>query len=311
MKILAILPLYPPHSLVGSWLSTHQLLRHVAKTHDVQVGITRSRIRPYIFEGVDVSSIRFEPEILEAMRAAEVLITHAGDNGKAARLSRHLGVAHMRMVHGQETELDTADLVVFNAEATREAMDCPVPSIVVHPPVDPAEYRSDHIGEHVTIVNCTKPKGITTAWKAAELLPHRRFLGVRGHYGYQVIPRAANFRVIDAVADIRQVFARTRILLMPSEYETYGRVGVEAFASGIPVIAHPTPGLKEALGSAGIFIDRHNAEEWAEEIERLHNPADWEQASEQALDRSAELHPADDLDRFQEALESVDCLVAA
>ncbi|MFE4971343.1 glycosyltransferase [Kitasatospora sp. NPDC056651] len=51
-----------------------------------------------------------------------------------------------------------------------------------------------------------------------------------------------------------RVYARSRVVLMPSSHESWGRVGVEAFASGIPVIAHPTPGLAECLGHAGIYV---------------------------------------------------------
>ncbi|WP_262928542.1 glycosyltransferase family 4 protein [Streptomyces sp. CBMA152] len=47
------------------------------------------------------------------------------------------------------------------------------------------------------------------------------------------------------------VYSRSRVILMPSLYESWGRVAVEAFASGIPVIAHTTPGLVESMGEAG------------------------------------------------------------
>ncbi|MFI1769152.1 glycosyltransferase family 4 protein [Streptomyces sp. NPDC020800] len=58
------------------------------------------------------------------------------------------------------------------------------------------------------------------------------------------------------------VYSRSRVMLMPSLYESWGRVAVEAFASGIPVIAHPTPGLVESLGEAGIFAYRDDLNAW-------------------------------------------------
>ena len=41
---------------------------------------------------------------------------------------------------------------------------------------------------------------------------------------------------------------------MPSQEETWGRVAIEAISSGIPVIANPTEGLREALDYCGIYI---------------------------------------------------------
>lgn len=65
------------------------------------------------------------------------------------------------------------------------------------------------------------------------------------------------------------VWSRTKVLLIPSNYETYGMVGVEAIASGIPTIAHPTDGLCESLGDAGWFIPRDDVDEWQRVIELL------------------------------------------
>lgn len=39
--------------------------------------------------------------------------------------------------------------------------------------------------------------------------------------------------------------------------------------SGIPVIAHPTAGLKEALGPAGLFRDRDDPKSWCSLIDEL------------------------------------------
>jgi glycosyltransferase involved in cell wall biosynthesis len=88
-------------------------------------------------------------------------------------------------------------------------------------------------------------------------MPRQGFLFVVGAYGRQVRPRLANVQVIPPVAWDRMreaVYARTRVLLMPSEYESYGRCGVEAAHAGVPTIAHPTgvtPGV--ALITVEVF----------------------------------------------------------
>jgi len=47
------------------------------------------------------------------------------------------------------------------------------------------------------------------------------------------------------VHDMREVYGRARIILMPSLYESYGRVAVEALATGIPSIVAPTLGSRK------------------------------------------------------------------
>lgn len=57
---------------------------------------------------------------------------------------------------------------------------------------------------------------------------------------------------------------------MPSVYESFGMAGVEALASGIPVIAHPTPGLLESLGDGATFIDRADTAAWVRAVDELY-----------------------------------------
>jgi glycosyltransferase involved in cell wall biosynthesis len=197
-----------------------------------------------------------------------------------------------------------ASLVVFNAEWSAAAAPAPCPSIVVRPPVDPAAYRTTP-GDAFTLVNLSEPKGVKVAWRLAEQAPDVPFLGVRGGYGEQIVPRAPNFTVIDQVRDMRAVYGRTRVLLMPSLHESWGRVGVEAMCSGIPVIAAPTPGLLESLGSAGLFVDRTDERGWLDAVRRLRDPAEWAIWSQRALQRSAELDPAADIDLFIESITAL------
>ena len=58
------------------------------------------------------------------------------------------------------------------------------------------------------------------------------------------------------------MFARTRILLMPSASESYGRVGVEAMLSGIPSSPPAAQGMREAIGTAATYIERQDVARW-------------------------------------------------
>lgn len=122
------------------------------------------------------------------------------------------------------------------------------------------EYRTQP-GDCATLVNLNADKVGELFWQVAAWTPQWKFLGVQSAYGQQIMPppRLPNGEVLDGVPgqQMREhVYSRSRVMLMPSLYESWGRVAMEAFASGIPVIAHPTPGLVESLGEAGIFAYR-------------------------------------------------------
>ena len=160
----------------------------------------------------------------------------------------------------------------------------------------------------MTMVNLTVSKGCEVFYELARRRRGDRFLGVLGAYGHQIIRQIPNVGIQQHTGNMRDdVYARTRVLLMPSDYESWGRVAVEAMCSGIPVIAHPTDGLRESLGDAGIFCDRDDVDAWQRELERLDDPREYAAASNLAARRSDELDriARDDLAAWEEALEKV------
>lgn len=306
MRVLAVTPHYLPHSRVGAWIATHRFLQHLATLgHDTAVLSLRYRGEPYA-----VDSVVVESGVLGRHSSrpawADVIISHAGDGGIGLSYAADYGKPSVRMVHGHGYgEIGETDLAVFNSYSLLGASGWSGRSIVCHPPTFPDEHRVEQAGSSITIVNCTQDKGIKAAWRVAEQMPDRPFLGVKGGYGHQVTPRCSNFTVVPITKDMRTVWAQTRVLLAPSIFETWGMVGVEALASGIPVIAHPTPGLQESLGDAGIFVDRDDTDGWVTQLRRLEDPDEYADASAAALARSAELDPTESLDRFADAVESL------
>lgn len=304
MKVLGATINYPPASRVGSWLATHQYLRHMAaKGHEVAVLSRDHRGLPYAIDDVVVESGAAGRRSTRP-QWADVIVTHCGDTGRGG-LAASAGRPSVRFAHGHISESDVveADLVAWNSESIRGGR----PGIVCRPPTVAVDHLVERTGDHVTLVNLTRDKGLKTAWDASEMLPHHRFLGVKGGYGHQETPRPPNWTTWPTQPDMRRVWAETRILLMPSAYETWGMVGVEAMTNGIPVIAHPTPGLSESLGDAGIFVDRDDPMAWADEISRLDDPGEYEVASKAARKRAEDLQQifAADLDRFADAVEAL------
>jgi glycosyltransferase involved in cell wall biosynthesis len=92
---------------------------------------------------------------------------------------------------------------------------------------------------------------------------------------------------------------------MPSKEETWGRTAVEAMSSGIPVIAHPTPGLKECCKDAALFVERTNIQEWSRLIIRLTNDKSfYDEFSNRGRIRAKQLEPKHELELFQEWFET-------
>jgi glycosyltransferase involved in cell wall biosynthesis len=106
--------------------------------------------------------------------------------------------------------------------------------------------------------------------------------------------------VIEHTEDIRAIYKRTKILLMPSEYESWGRTATEAMCSGIPIICTPTFGLKENCLNSAIFVERNNIDGWMKEIEKLQGKKEYTEASLKSTMRAKELHPKKKLEQLEQ-----------
>jgi len=296
---------------VGAWLATHEALRHLhGRGHSVSALRYATGGPDYIHEGVNVTGAgRLEEEI----RRADVVIAHLGDDGRAQPLSRRHGKPFVRMVHGwcpdAQEKLRGCDLAVFNSEAARHEFGNGERSIIVHPVTREEEHRTVP-GDRVTLVNLSPVKGGELFRLLACSLPAVSFLGVRGGWGRQELHlMPGNVDVIRMTVNMREdVWCRTRVLLMPSERETWGMAGVEALASGIPVVAADRPGLRESLGSGAFaFLPPDDLTPWREAVTALQDPDVWGAASTAARARFQALQGdfTAGLDLFAEEVEAL------
>jgi glycosyltransferase involved in cell wall biosynthesis len=172
-------------------------------------------------------------------------------------------------------------------------------SEVLFPIVDRHQYAvARRRAEFVTLINPVPAKGVDLALAMAALLPHRRFLFVES---WRLTPnqrrtlrgqltKHPNVRLRRSTLDMRRIYARTALLLVPSVCEeAFGRVVLEAHASGIPVLAREIGGLPEALGDGGRLMARNaSAREWADCVEKMLDDQDtYELHSKRAYENAA------------------------
>lgn len=67
-------------------------------------------------------------------------------------------------------------------------------------------------------------------------------------------------------------YSEAEITLVPSRYEPFGIVALEAIACGCPVVASSVHGLPEAVGDCGLLVTPDRPEELADAIERALRP---------------------------------------
>lgn len=122
--------------------------------------------------------------------------------------------------------------------------------------------------EYITFINPQTTKGISlvlsmAAW-AKKKHPDWRFLVVESRGTWRDAlsiykQKAENFQNVDVAqhtTDIKLVYERTKLLLVPSLcYEGFGRVAAEAVINGIPVLASKSGGLVDAVNGGGMCID--------------------------------------------------------
>ncbi|OKI54510.1 hypothetical protein A6A27_31795 [Micromonospora sp. CB01531] len=166
-----------------------------------------------------------------------------------------------------------ASIGLYNTHWVRKSFEAEgvyTPGLVLHPSVEPERYRVDNLGECVTLINLSKggdgmyDKGWQTFFELAKRNPDVPFLGVHGAYGEQAHLDLPNVTYMPHQEDIREVYKRTRVLLVPSKYESFGRVAVEAAASGIPSVCTDTPGLVEALDDSVQYCEYGDYDMWNE-----------------------------------------------
>jgi glycosyltransferase involved in cell wall biosynthesis len=305
----------------------------ISKGHEVRVLLMESRhyniTEVYEYEGVTVVPAMEGMNLDPSLRWADLVITHLVFAKWTVMICRQLNKPCLFISHNTHpydcVQIHPEVGVVYNSHAMKDKLNYPNRSFVLHPVVDYRKWdQGGPAGDRITLINMNRNKGGLLFVNIARAMPDKKFLGVKGSYDPQMIQDIpSNLELIDNSPNMLPVYARTRILCCPSKYESWGMCASEAMANGIPVIYHPTFGLCENVGSAGIQVPDQNpdfgtpeeelkggesdgldpvanVEVWIKAIRKLDNNIVYTNYSRKSRKRAIELDPQNELQAFED-----------
>ena len=170
---------------------------------------------------------------------------------------------------------------------------------VIEPVVNASNYLIQAGGNKILFVNPAPIKGVELVFALAAHCPDLPFLVVESwhlaqHWLAYCQHRArvlGNIEWLPPQDDMRQVYAQTRVLLMPSVWEeTFGRTVIEAQLNGIPVLASDRGALRDTVGDGGLTFSPHAPiADWADGLRDL---LDRHESYGAAAQRRAQAHAA-------------------
>jgi glycosyltransferase involved in cell wall biosynthesis len=205
------------------------------------------------------------------------------------------------------------DYAIYNTRTAAEQWGEPN-SLVVHPPISPLPKNTYTKGDAYTVLSSLINKGVEVVLALAAMYPDQRFIIVRSpaeptHGLKDIEERVAklpNVELLPRVApeEVEKYLKQTRILLVPSRYETYGMSAIEAAGYGIPCVHVDTPHVREGIGDGAILVPPMNVQATAAAIETIEK--DYDLYSLNARKRAEWLHVRQEIElaRFADFIEN-------
>jgi len=208
----------------------------------------------------------------------------------------------------------------------------------VHVPIsllEPGPYPllGRYENEFVTLVNPCAVKGINIFLTLADRMPEVAFAAVptwgTTKSDLEALRRRPNVTLLEPVDNVDELFARTRVLLVPSVWaEARSRIIPEAMLRGVPVLAANVGGIPEAMLGVDYLLPvrpiahyHHTVDEqmvpvaevpeqdigpWEAALrEVLENPDRWRQLSTQARERALAYAASLSIEPFEYYLKEV------
>lgn len=269
----------------GAELVAHELTKHLQRAG------WNTRIMLYdhtmeSFDGIELIKMPYQAPLDDKCRQVlgetDILLTQNFVPEDAIKIAEEFGLPICFFLHLDVEKVEVLQqrwnvpiYIVYNAMTQHEVVPTIHPWTVVRPHVDYSRFEAiagqAKSGKQVTLLNCFENKGGKTLKLLAEAMPDIPFTGVKGGYGDQVLDGSSpNLTYKEHSANPLPYYADSRIVIMPSRNESWGRVALEAMAAGIPVIVGDTPGLRECTAGAAPVCRQNDIECWSSEIRRLY-----------------------------------------
>jgi hypothetical protein len=307
MNIIALTHGYPPIWNMGGEVSLHRSLIPLAGK---KIVLTKTE-EPYEFEGIYVKKIKAK-NVLDVntnyvpiakqlrMLNANVVIAQNELSLPAVLAAREADAISIVSVHTPpkygkliRKAVATADYAIYNTNHSAKEWGEPN-AFVIHPPINILPERSEVKADAYTLLSSLVNKGVEVVLALAKLYPNQRFIIVRSPaeptHGLpdleERVKKLPNIELHPRVApeEVYKYLEQTRILLVPSRYETYGMSAIEAAQYGIPCVHVDTPHVREGIGEAAILIPPLSVKSAFQAIQLIEN--DYDNYSKRAEARS-------------------------
>lgn len=326
MSVVALSHGYPPLWNMGGEVSLHRTLQAIGGDKFVLT----STDEPYTFEGINVRQIDTH-NVLNIMSDplpiskqlisldAKVVI---GQNELSLAAVNSANIANVISIVSVHTPpkygrnlmqaVIVSDYGIYNTKTSAEQWGEPN-ALVVHPPISPLPKNTSTNGDAYTVLSSLRNKGVETVLELAEMYPNKRFIIVRSpaeatHGIANLEERALQLPNVElhprvSPEEVYKYLEQTRILLVPSRYETYGMSAIEAAGYGIPCVHVDTPHVREGIGDGAILVPGLDKDATAAAIDTIEK--NYEIYSLNARKRAEWLHVRQDIE-FNKLAEFID-----